>query len=103
MGTLRPGLLATLGGFNGAMTAVFGMVFGMMLTVLGATYALGVALPPIIVGSGVSAAVVSLVPFRVNLLGGFVGGTLGKSSARGEAAQLRKKAEASPSARSTAG
>ena len=70
------------GGFNGVMTAVFGMVFGMMLAVLGAAYALGVALPPMIVGSGAGAAVVSLVPFLVNLSGGFVGGTLEKSSAQ---------------------
>ena len=64
------------------MTAVFGMVFGMMLAVLGAAYALGVALPPMIVGSGAGAAVVSLVHFLVNLSGGFVGGTLEKSSAQ---------------------
>jgi hypothetical protein len=62
------------------MTAVLGMVFGMMLAVLGVACASGVALPPMIVGSGVSAAVVSLVPLLVNLLGGFVGGKLGKSS-----------------------
>jgi hypothetical protein len=54
----------------------------MMLTVLEATYAMGVALPPVIFGSGVGAAIVSLVPFLVNLFGGFVGGTLGKLSAQ---------------------
>lgn len=78
---MRPGLPTTLG-VNGVMTAVFGMVFGMMLAVLGAAYALGVALPPMIVGPGAGAAVVSLVPFLVNLCGGFVGGTLEKSSAQ---------------------
>lgn len=61
------------------MTAVFGTVFGMVLAVLGTTYASGVALPPVIFGSGVGAAIVGLVPFLVNLFGGFVGGTLGKS------------------------
>ncbi len=71
-----------VGGYVAARLAVYpGGLNGAMMAVLGATYALGVALPPVIFGSGVSAAVAGLVPFLVDLFGGFVGGKLGKSSA----------------------
>ncbi len=68
------------GGLTGAMTAVFGIIVGVILAVLGATFALGVALPPVIFGPGVGAWMAGLVPFLVNLFGGYVGGKLGEPS-----------------------
>ena len=70
-------LVYLVSGYVAARLAVYpGGLNGAMMAVLGATYALGVALPPMIFGSGVSAAVAGLVPFLVD----FVGGKLGKSS-----------------------
>lgn len=67
-------------GLNGAMTAVFGLIFGVILGFFGASFAFGVALPPINFGSGVGIWLTSLVPFLINLLGGYVGGKLGEPS-----------------------
>ncbi len=68
------------GGLNGSMTAVFGLIFGVILAAFGATFALGVALPPVIFGFGAGGWLASLVSFFVNLFGGFVGGKLGEPS-----------------------
>lgn len=70
------------GGLNGAMTAVFGVVFGAILGFFGAPFAFGVALPPINFGSGVGVLLISLVPFLVDLPGGYLGGKLGESARR---------------------
>jgi hypothetical protein len=72
------------GGLNGAMTAVFGLILGLVvgaiLTVLGVTFAEGVAMPPANFGLASGVLLAGLVLFLVNLFGGFVGGKLGEPS-----------------------
>jgi hypothetical protein len=72
------------GGLNGAMTAVFGLILGVIvgaiLTVLGVTFAEGVAMPPANFGLAGDVLLAGLVLFLVNLFGGFVGGKLGEPS-----------------------
>ena len=72
------------GGLNGAMTAVFGLILGVIvaaiLTVLGVTFAEGVAMPPANFGLAGGVLLAGLVLFLVNLFGGFVGGKLGEPS-----------------------
>lgn len=71
------------GGLYGAMTAVLGAILGMILAVFGAPLAFGVALPPILFGPGADGGLAAgLLPFFVDLLGGYVGGKLGESSQR---------------------
>ncbi len=67
------------GGLNGAMSAVFGGILGSLLAAFGARFAFGVALPPVLAGSSMGSwLVVGLVPFLVNLFGGYAGGKLGE-------------------------
>ena len=72
------------GGLNGAMTAVFGLILGLVvgaiLTVLGVTFAEGVAIPPANFGLAGGVVLAGLVLFLVNLFGGYVGGKLGEPS-----------------------
>ncbi len=72
------------GGFNGAMTAVFGLVLGLVvgaiLTILGVTFAEGVAMPPANFGFAGGVLLAGLALFLVNLFGGYVGGKLGEPS-----------------------
>jgi hypothetical protein len=72
------------GGLNGAMTAVFGLILGVIvgaiLTVLGVTFAEGVAMPPANFGLAGGVLLAGLVLFLVNLFGGYVGGKLGEPS-----------------------
>jgi uncharacterized membrane protein len=73
-----------LGGLNGAMTAVFGLILGLVvsaiLAVLGVTFAEGVAMPPANFGLAGGVLLAGLVLFLVNLFGGYVGGKLGEPS-----------------------
>jgi hypothetical protein len=73
------------GGLHGAMIAVFGLVVGIVLTLVltpfGAIFVEGVAAPP--VGFGLARQVVmtgGLPLFLVNVFGGYVGGKLGEPS-----------------------
>jgi hypothetical protein len=68
------------GGLNGAMTAVFGLVMGTILTILGVTFAEGVAMPPANFTLAGGVLLAGLVLFIVNLFGGYVGGKLGEPS-----------------------
>lgn len=69
------------GGLNGAMTAVFGAILGVILAVFGAPLAFGVGLPLVLVGSSFDGGLAAgLLPFFVDLCGGYVGGKLGEPS-----------------------
>ena len=72
------------GGLNGAMTAVFGLIVGLVvgtiLSVLGTTFAGGVAIPPANFGLAGGVVLAGLFLFLVNLFGGYVGGKLGEPS-----------------------
>ncbi len=83
------------GGKHGALTAVFGLMVGIILaitlTLFGLVFAKGVAappaglgfadvVPPASFGFAGTALVAGLILFLVNLFGGFVGGKLGEPS-----------------------
>lgn len=72
------------GGTNGAMTAVLGLVAGaalaVVLTIFGAVFPEGVALPPAVFGLTGRTLLAGTILFLVNLFGGFVGGKLGEPS-----------------------
>lgn len=73
------------GGLHGAMTAVFGLVVGLALTLIlaasGIVFAEGVAAPPVGFGLAGRAVVIGgLLLFLTNLFGGYVGGKLGEPS-----------------------
>ncbi len=72
------------GGKHGALTAVFGLIVGIILAIVlalfGIVFAEGVAVPPVSFGLAGVAVVAGLVLFLVNLFGGFVGGKLGEPS-----------------------
>ena len=72
------------GGLNGAMTAVFGLFLGLLvgaiLTILGVTFAPGVAMPPANFGLAGGVLLAGLILFLVNLFGGYIGGKLGEPS-----------------------
>lgn len=72
------------GGKHGALTAVFGLVAGIVLAVVfalwGVIFAEGVALPPAAFGLASAALLAGLILFLVNLFGGYVGGKLGEPS-----------------------
>ncbi len=80
-GYVAAGLAGPPGGLNGAMTAVFGAIIGVITAVLGAPFAFGVSLTPVLVGSSVDGGLAAgLLPFFVDLCGGYVGGKLGEPS-----------------------
>ena len=66
------------------MTAVFGLILGLVvgvvLAALGVTFAQGVAIPPANFGLAGGVLLVGLVLFLVNLFGGYIGGKLGEPS-----------------------
>lgn len=65
------------------MTAVLGAILGVILAVFGAPLAFGVALPPILVSFSADGGLAAgLLPFFVDLFGGYVGGKLGEPSQR---------------------
>lgn len=72
------------GGRHGALTAVFGLIVGVILAIIlasfGVVFAEGVAVPPAAFGPIGAALGAGLILFLVNLFGGFVGGTLGEPS-----------------------
>lgn len=72
------------GGKHGALTAVFGLVVGIILAVvlalLGLVFTEGVAMPPASFGLSDGALLAGLILFLVNLFGGYVGGKLGEPS-----------------------
>ncbi len=69
---------------NGAMTAVFGVILGIILAIIFLSFDLvltgAVALPPVSFGMAGMALIAGLVHFLVNLLGGYIGGKLGEPS-----------------------
>lgn len=71
-------------GLNGAVTAVVGLVLGVILALIitnfGDVFAEGVALPPANFGLSFKELLASLSLFLINLFGGYVGGKLGESS-----------------------
>lgn len=90
------------GGFNGAMTAVFGVITGLLVAIVLSTFGLifveGVALPPSAFGLAAGALVIGSVLFAVNLFGGYVGGKLGEPAApagglSGTHSQSRKRSK----------
>lgn len=70
------------GGLNGAMTAVIGLAVGLVLTAVlaafGVLFSEGVAVPPAGFGFARAALLAGLLLFVANLMGGYVGGTLGE-------------------------
>lgn len=66
------------GGKHGALTAVFGLIVGLVLALLGIVFAEGVAVPPAGFGLAGAAPVAGLILFLADLFGGFVGGKLGE-------------------------
>jgi hypothetical protein len=73
------------GGLHGAMTAVFGLVVGIVLTLVlapfGVVFVEGVATPPVGFGLARQAAMIGGgLLFLVNVFGGYVGGKLGEPS-----------------------
>jgi hypothetical protein len=71
------------GGMHGAMAAIFGLMVGiilaLVLTVFGATFVEGVAVPPAGFGLTGRALLIGALPlFFANLLAGYVGGKLGE-------------------------
>ena len=75
-------LVRYAGGKHGALTAVIGLIVGIILAVIltfsHITFAEGVAVPPAGFGLVGPALVAGLVLFLINLFGGFVGGKLGE-------------------------
>lgn len=75
------------GGKNGAMTAVFGLVAGIVLAVIlgvfGVVFTEGVAVPPVGFGLAGRALLAGSILFLINLFGGYVGGQLGEPSRPG--------------------
>ena len=71
-------------GLNGATTAVFGLMLGMLLALIlnffGSVFTAGVAVPPACFGLSGSALLAGLILFLFNLFGGYVGGKLGEPS-----------------------
>ncbi len=69
------------GGKHGALTAVFGLIVGIVLaavlSLFGVLFVEGVAVPPVGFGLAGAALIAGLLLFLVNLFGGFVGGKLG--------------------------
>ncbi len=74
------------GGRHGALTAVFGLIAGVILAIIlaffGIVFAEGVAVPPVAFGPIGAAWVAGSILFLVNLFGGFVGGKLGEPITR---------------------
>ncbi|MDX6380344.1 MAG: hypothetical protein QOI57_1368 [Rubrobacteraceae bacterium] len=68
------------GGKHGALTAVFGLIVGIILSLIGVVFTEGVAVPPAAFGPIGAAWVAGLILFLVNLFGAFVGGKLGEPS-----------------------
>ena len=72
------------GGKHGALTAVFGLVVGIVLaavlSLFGILFAGGVAAPPAGFGLAGAALLAGLILFLANLFGGYVGGKLGEPS-----------------------
>jgi hypothetical protein len=68
------------GGKNGAMTAVLGLVAGLVLAASGVVFSAGVALPPAGFGLTGDAMLAGGLLFLANLFGGYVGGKLGEPS-----------------------
>lgn len=70
------------GGLNGAMTAVFGLLLGLMLaivlTALGTVFPEGVAVPHACFGLAGEALPAGTALFSFNLFGGYLGGKLGE-------------------------
>lgn len=66
------------GGRHGALTAVVGLIVGIILSLFGIVFAEGVALPPASFGLVGAAPVAGLVLFLTNLFGGYVGGKFGE-------------------------
>lgn len=75
-------LAKSSGGLNGAMTAVLGLVPGVILAVIlspsGTLFTEGVALPPSGFGLHAAALKAGALLVSVNLFGGFLGGNLGE-------------------------
>ena len=80
-------LAGCAGGKHGALTAVLGLVVGIVLAAIlslfGVLFAEGVAVPPVGFGLAGSALVAGLLLFLANLFGGFVGGKLGEPAHTG--------------------
>lgn len=74
------------GGRHGALTAVYGLIVGIVLAVVfsffGVLFAEGVAMPPVGFGLAGEALMAGLILFLINLFGGFVGGKLGEPARR---------------------
>lgn len=74
------------GGRHGALTAVFGLIAGVILAIIlaffGLVFAEGVAVPPAAFGPIGAAWAAGSILFLVNLFGGFVGGKLGEPITR---------------------
>jgi hypothetical protein len=72
------------GGKHGALTAVFGLIVGVILAIIlslvGVAFAEGVGVPPAAFGPTGAAWAAGLILFLVNLFGAFVGGKLGEPS-----------------------
>ena len=70
------------GGLNGTMTALFGLISGVILAIIlnvyGVIFPEGVAAPPACFGLTAEALLAGLVLFLFNLFGGYLGGQLGK-------------------------
>ncbi len=68
------------GGLNGATTALFGLVTGLVLAIFldayGVVFPEGVAAPPACFGLTAEALLAGLVLFLFNLFGGYLGGQL---------------------------
>ena len=75
------------GGKHGALTAVFGLIAGIVLAAIlslfEVLFAEGVAVPPVSFGLTGAALVAGLLLFLVNLFGGFVGGNVGEPTHTG--------------------
>lgn len=70
------------GGLNGAITALFGLVTGLILAIVldayGVVFPEGVAAPPACFGLTAEALLAGLLLFLLNLFGGYLGGQLGE-------------------------
>ena len=75
------------GGKHGALTAVFGLIVGIVLaailSLLGVLFAGGVAAPPVVFGFAGAALLAGLILFLANLFGGYVGGKVGEPARPG--------------------
>ena len=76
------------GGRHGALTAVLGLIVGIVLAVafslFGVLFAGGVAVPPVGFGLAGAALLASLLLFLANLFSGYVGGEFGEPPYRGQ-------------------